>query len=158
MRSGATRSGTLKGTAMSRFFSLILLVLLAVSASATTVATPSIDTGSGTFIGPLTVKITCATSSATIRYTLNGSNPTTTSAVYSGPLSITSSTTLNARAYKNGLTESALASATYTVITKVAAPVVTPGSGSYLGSAKLSISSSTSGAVVRGTVDGTTPT
>jgi hypothetical protein len=38
----------------------------------------------------------------TIHFTTDGSNPTTTSAVYAGPISITGNTTIKARVYPNG--------------------------------------------------------
>lgn len=54
----------------------------------------------GFFSVPIQVGITSATSGATIRYTLDGSVPTEASAAYSAPLTISSTTTLRARAFK----------------------------------------------------------
>ena len=45
-----------------------------------------------------TVSITCAEPGATIRYTLDGSNPTAASTVYSGPINISATTVLRAQA------------------------------------------------------------
>ena len=53
-----------------------------------TVSTPSFSQPSGTRV-PVEVSITTGTAGATIYYTLDGSKPTTSSAVYSGLLSLT---------------------------------------------------------------------
>ena len=75
-------------------------------------AAPEITPASCTFNEPLTVSIT-AESGATIRYTLNGSNPTAESTQYTGPLTISETTTVKARAYV-GEAYSSVAEATYT--------------------------------------------
>ncbi len=79
------------------------------------VQTPTFTPGSTTFTdSSLQVKIACATSGAIIRYTTNGTDPTSTSAIYSSPLPFTATTTLKAKAFKSGMTDSGVASATYT--------------------------------------------
>lgn len=63
-----------------------------------------------------TVTMTTTTSGAEIRYTMDGSTPTSTNGiVYSAPLPIVATATLKAVAIKNGIADSASASATYTV-------------------------------------------
>ena len=58
----------------------------------------------GFFDAPFHVAITTATPGATIRYTTDGSPPTaTTGNVYTGPITISGTTTLRAAAYKPGL-------------------------------------------------------
>jgi hypothetical protein len=79
------------------------------------VATPNISPGSGSYSGPVTASISTATSGATIRYTTNGVDPTSSSLVYSGPLYFTSSVTLKARAFKSGMTDSNVATASYSI-------------------------------------------
>jgi len=81
--------------------------------------------GGGTYTGSVTVTISDATSGATIYYTTDGSAPTTSSAVYSSALTFTQTTTLKAMAASNGMTNSAVASATYTVQQPVATPAFT---------------------------------
>ncbi len=54
----------------------------------------------GFFTVPVQVGITTATSGATIRYTLDGSAPNETSAAYAGAFTISTTTTLRARAFK----------------------------------------------------------
>jgi chitinase len=50
--------------------------------------------------------ITCATTGASIYYTTDGSEPTTASSAYSSALTFTQTTTLKAKAFKNGLKDS----------------------------------------------------
>jgi sulfatase modifying factor 1 len=80
-----------------------------------TVATPTFSPPGGTYISAQSVRITCATSGATIRYTTNGSEPTTNSPTYSSPINVSSTTTIKAKGFKNGWTPSSTASATYTI-------------------------------------------
>src|SRR5207245_1465420 len=79
------------------------------------VATPAFSPGGGTYTGSVTVSISDATSGAAIHYTTDGSTPTTSSAVYSTALTFTQTTTLKAMAAASGMTDSAVASATYTI-------------------------------------------
>lgn len=81
----------------------------------TVVATPVFSPAGGTFAAPQSVTISSATPGAEIRYTTNGEQPTTGSPLYTAPISVTSSTTLKAKAYKSGLSASTTASATYTI-------------------------------------------
>lgn len=83
--------------------------------SAQKVATPTFNPSGGMYTSPLTVTISCTTSSATIRYTTDGSTPTETSPQYAAPISISTTTTLKARAWRSGWTPSDVASATYTI-------------------------------------------
>ncbi len=69
-------------------------------------ATPSIQNN-----GSNAISITCATAGVTIYYTTNGSTPTTSSAVYSSPLTENvSNVTIKAIAVKEGLINSTMAS------------------------------------------------
>ena len=80
-----------------------------------TVATPSFSPGGGSFTSAQSVTISDATSGAVIHYTTNGSTPTASSATYGGAINVASTTTLQAIAVKSGSTDSAVASATYTI-------------------------------------------
>lgn len=62
-------------------------------------AKPQFSVPAGVQGGAVNVTITSATAGATIRYTLDGSIPTATSAVYSGPVNIAATTVLRARAF-----------------------------------------------------------
>lgn len=92
-----------------------------------TVATPTYSPAAGTYSSAQSVTISTTTSGASIRYTTNGTNPTpTTGTVYSGPVSIATTTTLKAIAYKSGMTDSAVASGLYTINTGGSDPEVVP--------------------------------
>ncbi len=78
------------------------------------VATPVFSPSGGRYAEAQTVTITCATAGATIHYTLDGSAPTTASAVYTSPLTISETTTVKAIAVSDG-EDSATATAKYTI-------------------------------------------
>jgi fibronectin type 3 domain-containing protein len=81
-----------------------------------TVATPTFTPPAGTYAAAQSVAIATTTASATIRYTSDGSAPTTTTGtVYSAPVSVSATSTLRAIAYRSGYISSAVASAAYTI-------------------------------------------
>lgn len=123
-----------------------------------TVSTPTFSPGGGTYTSGRTVTISCATLGATIRYTTNGSEPTTSSAQYTSPISVTTSMTLKAKAWKTNWIDSGTASATYTILETVATPTFNPGAGTYTSAQGVRISCATAGVTIRYTVDGTDPT
>jgi len=67
------------------------------------VATPTFSPTPGAYPSPQTVSINTTTPSSTIYYTLGGTTPTTSSTKYTGPVSIASSTTLQAFATSVGV-------------------------------------------------------
>ena len=102
------------------------------------VATPAFSPAGGTFTGSVTVSISDATSGATIYYTTDGNTPTRSSAVYSAPILVTTTTTIRAMAVASGMADSAVASGVYTI--QVATPAFSPGGATYTGSVTVSIS------------------
>lgn len=68
------------------------------------------------------VAITCADSDAVIRYTKDGSDPDSTSPIYSGPIYVDDTVTIKARAFANGKNPSAVVGATYTYDAAAGAP------------------------------------
>lgn len=80
----------------------------------TPAATPTFSPATETFSGSVSVTISDATSGATIYFTTDGSTPTTSSTVFSAPITITSTATVNAIATASGFSQSAVGTATYT--------------------------------------------
>jgi hypothetical protein len=120
------------------------------------VATPTFSPGGGTYTSSMTVTISDSTSGATIYYTTDGSTPTTSSAVYSGPISINRTATVKAMAAASGMANSNIASDTYTL--QAATPTFSPPGGAYLLPQLVSISDSSPGVTIYYTTDGSTPT
>ncbi len=81
----------------------------------TACADPEFSLAAGSYEGAQSVEITCATDGATIYYTTNGSDPTTSSAVYSTAIPVTANTTIKAYAVKADLDDSQIAEAAYTI-------------------------------------------
>ena len=80
------------------------------------VSAPVFTPASGTiFTSTQSVTITCATDGADIYYTTDGTVPTTASTLYEGAITINKTTTINAIAVKDGMTDSAVVTAKYTL-------------------------------------------
>jgi hypothetical protein len=120
------------------------------------VATPTLSPGGGAYTTSQTVKLTTATPGSQIRFTLDGSSPSATSALYTAPVPITVSETLHAQAYKTGDTPSAVATGTYTLT--AAAPTLTPPGGTYSTAQTVTVATTTAGGVIHYTLDGSVPT
>lgn len=125
-----------------------------------TVATPVINPQGGTYTTDQTITITCPTAGSTIRYTLDGSEPTNSSPAYNGAISITSTTTVKAKAFLSSMNDSQTAVATYTINKNdtVATPVFLTSEGTYYGEVNVALTCSTPGATIRYTTNGTNPT
>jgi uncharacterized repeat protein (TIGR03803 family) len=135
------------------------------------VATPVFSPAAGVYSHSQSVTITSATSGASIVYTTDGSIPTvsggtiTHGALYSGPITV-GDTTLSAIAFANGYSNSAVAIGGYSLQTAVilpattqaAAPTFSLAPGTYSSVQSTTISSTTSGATIIYTTDGSTPT
>jgi len=85
----------------------------------TVVSTPTFSVAAGTYTSAKAVELSCSTDGATIYYTTDGSNPTTSSSVYSSAISVSTTTTIKAIAVKDGMVNSAIASAEYTIQTPI---------------------------------------
>ena len=78
-------------------------------------ATPTFSPVGGTYLTAQTVTISDATSGAAIYYTTHGTAPSTESAQYTAPITVSTTGTLEAIAVAAGYTNSMAASATYTI-------------------------------------------
>ena len=138
----------------------IVLVVTALEAPLTPVATPTLLPEAGTYTNSVEVSISCATDGASIYYTVNGDNPTTESTPYSAAFTITETTIVKAIAAKEGMANSEVATATYTISTieTVATPVITPEAGDYNTPQQITIACATDEALVYYTTDDTDPT
>ena len=83
--------------------------------TAETVATPTFSLEAGTYTSAQSVELACETEDATIHYTTDGSEPTAQSTEYTGAISVSATTTIKAIAVKQGLENSEVATATYTI-------------------------------------------
>ncbi len=129
--------------------------------SAQQTATPVFSLAAGTYLGTQTVSLSDSTSGSSIFYTIDGTTPGTSvggsTAQYAGALTVTSTRTIKAIATASGFSTSAVASANYTIETQTAAPTFNPVGGTYASAQSVSMSSTTSGASIYYTLDGTTP-
>ncbi|HWZ95083.1 MAG TPA: glycosyl hydrolase family 18 protein, partial [Opitutaceae bacterium] len=79
-------------------------------------AKPTFSPAGGSYTSAQSVTISDATNYVTIRYTTDGSTPSETNGtIYTGAVTIGSTTTLEAIAYESGYVDSPVASATYTI-------------------------------------------
>jgi poly(beta-D-mannuronate) lyase len=80
------------------------------------VAAPSFNPPAGNYTSTQTVTISTSTAGASIHYTIDGSVPTSSTGIaYTGPITISSTTTLKAIAFASGLADSTVTSGTYTI-------------------------------------------
>ena len=81
------------------------------------VATPTILPTGGLYQNKVKVTLKCATAGATIRYTLDGSVPTSSSTLYKATaINLTNSVLLKVKAFKTGYTDSAVATGDFSVV------------------------------------------
>lgn len=86
--------------------------------------TPKFSPEGGLYEGNLTVNLEAETDKEIIRYTLDGSEPTESSPVYSTPLQIGSTTPVRARTYRDGYIPSQIITHTFFVNEPSTLPVV----------------------------------
>lgn len=127
--------------------------------SDTTAPTVSISPAAGTYSNSQSVTLT-ANETATIYYTLNGSTPTTSSSIYSGPITLNSTATIKCFAKDTAGNSSSVQSATFTInATDTTAPTVTisPTPGAFTSGQSVTLSANEASTIYY-TLDGSTPT
>ncbi|GHU25368.1 hypothetical protein FACS1894164_14490 [Spirochaetia bacterium] len=123
------------------------------------VAIPTASPAAGTVASGTGITLSTTTAGATIYYTTNGSTPTTSSTQYTAPISITADTTIKAIAVKSGMDNSSVLTAVYTIILQsVATPTASPAAGTVASGTGITLSTTTAGATIYYTTDGSTPT
>ena len=119
------------------------------------VTPPAFSIAAGTYYNTFDVSMSTPTAGATMRYTLDGSDPTASSTLYTAPVAISSSSTLKAKAFKNNWNDSGIASVSYTL--KVVAPTFNPLPDTYTTPQSVTIATTTPGTEIYYTTDGSDP-
>ncbi len=122
-----------------------------------TVASPTFSPDPGTYPTARNVELSCATDGAVIRFTTDGTGPAENSPAYAAPISVTSSMTIRAKAFKKDWISSGTTTGAYTITGTVASPTFSPDPGTYPSARNVELSCTTNGAVIRYTTDGSAP-
>lgn len=120
-----------------------------------TLTAPTVDPATDTYPSDVAVTMSAA-SGATIRYTTNGSSVSGSSPAYTGPIPLTATTTIKARAFHPDYAASAETTRTYTIV--VATPQLSHTAGTYPAGQVVAVTTATTGATLRYTLTGATPT
>ncbi|GAO01518.1 endoglucanase [Anaeromyxobacter sp. PSR-1] len=122
---------------------------------------PTFSPPGGTYASAQQVTVSTATPGATVRCTLDGSEPTEVSPACTS-VDVVETTTVRAIALAPGYASSAVASSTYTIDAAAPSPAepptFSPPGGVYASAQQVTVASTTPGATVRCTLDGTQPT
>ena len=111
----------------------------------------------GTFNTPQSVTLADASPGVTIYYTTDGSTPTTSSTPYTGPFTVSTTTTINAFAAGNGYSAGPVAIGTYNII--AATPTFSPAPiGTFTTPQSVTLTDASPGVTIYYTTDGSTPT
>lgn len=124
----------------------------------TQVSRPVFVPAPGTYGSAQQVTITCSTKDSTIYYTMDGSTPTTSSPRYTGAIPVPASLTVRALATAAGLDPSPVVTAEYRIVNQVEQPVISPNGGLFSTPQPVTLTTSTPGAALYYTLDGSTPT
>jgi hypothetical protein len=111
------------------------------------------------FVPPVTMATT--TPNAHILYTTDGTNPTPTSTVYSSPVPVFQTTTLRARTAAPGYADSTVTVGTYVLFAgpcQCVPPAPNPIGGTFANDVSVTLTTTTGGATICYTLDGSTPT
>jgi hypothetical protein len=123
-----------------------------------TAATPIINPNGGSFSTNQSVTLSSATPSAALFYTLDGSTPTTASTEYTGPVTISTDTTIKAIASAPGYLQSSISSAVFTFTTQTPPVTFSPAGGTYTSAQTVTLSDTDASAKIYYTTNGSTPT
>jgi Chitobiase/beta-hexosaminidase C-terminal domain len=127
-----------------------------------TASTPIFSPVAGAYTGTQSVTLSTSSGGAVICYTTNATTPATngstgctTGTLYSSPVSVSTSETIKAIAGGTGYTDSSIGSAAYTI--QASTPTFSPVAGTYVGTQNVTLSTTSSGAIMCYTINGSTP-
>ncbi|WP_421617592.1 chitobiase/beta-hexosaminidase C-terminal domain-containing protein [Brevibacillus sp. TJ4] len=146
----AIKSGMLDSQVMTESYTIL---------SPEQVAKPVADPSGGVVPSGTKVTLSTPTEGATIYYTTDGSEPTSSSAEYTAPIEVTTEMTIKAIAAKDGMLDSEVMEEHYTILSpeQVAKPVADPSGGAVPSGTRVTLSTATEGATIYYTTDGSTP-
>src|ERR1700756_5864712 len=99
-----------------------------------------------------------ATPGASNYYTTNGTTPSVSSTLYTAPITVSSSVTIEAIAAASGYPNSPVPSGAYVISApRAAAPTFSPAPGTYYATQSVMLADATPGASIYYTTNGTTP-
>src|SRR5690606_20175695 len=120
---------------------------------------PTVSVAPGEVPSGTSIILQSISPSAVIHYTTDGSTPTTASPVYSSPIIVSESITIKAIANRLDWGSSRTMSASYTVsVSPAEAPTATPVGGAVASGTTVALATTTAGATIHYTTDGTPPT
>lgn len=122
-----------------------------------TAATPVIQPGSGTYYTPQNVTISSATSTAQIYYTLDGSDPSSSSTPYADAIPVSTTETVKAIAIADGYIQSSISRVDYDFPDDPPAVTFSPAGGAYTTAQNVQLADGDPFAAIYYTTDGTTP-
>jgi len=128
-------------------------------------STPVISPSGGSISTTNTITLSDSTDASKIVYTLDGTDPTHSSKIYTTPITPTAgSLTVKALAYKDSMSDSAIVSASFIVSSPpvnappiVSTPIIVPSGGKIFTTDTVSMTCSTLGASIAYTIDGSDP-
>jgi alpha-tubulin suppressor-like RCC1 family protein len=119
---------------------------------------PTFDPPPGEYEAGVAVTLSTSTSGADIRYTLDRSDVTAASPLYTEPISVSASTLITARAFRAGLDPSEAALGEYTIPVASPAPTLSPPGGAFARWVDVTVTCPVPELIVRYRTDGALPT
>lgn len=123
-----------------------------------TVEDPYFIPGSATYVGAADVQIACARTNVTIYYTTDGSEPTTNDTEYAGSVSLSTTTVVRAKAFREFFDPSGVVTAEFTFVGSIPEPEVSPMTGSYSEFVNVTMTTTIDNAEIYYTLNGAEPT
>ncbi len=121
-----------------------------------TAVAPTMSPNPYTYTTPQLVTLADASPGVTIYYTTNGSTPTTASTPYTGPITVSATTTINAIAAGNGYGASGTNMGVYKIT--AVAPTMSPNPYTYTTPQPVTLADASPGVTIYYTTDGSAPT